>query len=220
MMSMMSDFFKDYGYGNYYQGSAKNTSGQWYDPANYGGLKAFDPNKPNDPGSIGAAYGLASLGNRLGNFSAMPAYGGAQRAVSPRTAPGNWQTGGGQNSYDANPLSPMPTLPAWATQGTPTRWEELVATGQAPKTNTNIPVPAVARGMQRAQQYQALPYQIPEGIGSRAQTMPLIGGAQQQAPGLGMVSAQGPRVQAWQGLASPQSSFAMTLADLLRNYYA
>jgi len=74
--------------------------------------------------------------------------------------------------------------------------------------------------MQRAQQYQALPYQIPEGIGSRAQTMPLIGGAQQQAPGLGMVSAQGPRVQAWQGLASPQSSFAMTLADLLRNYYA
>jgi hypothetical protein len=75
-------------------------------------------------------------------------------------------------------------------------------------------------GAQRAQQYQALPYQIPEGIGSRAQTMPLIGGAQQQAPGLGMVSAQGPRVQAGQGLASPQSSFAMTLADLLRNYYA
>lgn len=46
------------------------------------------------------------------------------------------------------------------------------------------------------------------------------GGAQRQAPGLGMVSAQGPRVQAGQGLASPQSSFAMTLADLLRNYYA
>jgi hypothetical protein len=45
-------------------------------------------------------------------------------------------------------------------------------------------------------------------------------GAQQQAPGLGMVSAQGPRVQAGQGLASPQSGFAYTLADLLRNYYA
>lgn len=102
MMSMISDFFKDSGYGNYYQGSAKNTSGQWYDPANYGGLKAFDPNKPNDPGSIGpGTYGRASLGNWLGNFSAMPAYGGAQRAVSPLTAPGNWQTGGGQNSYYA-----------------------------------------------------------------------------------------------------------------------
>lgn len=49
---------------------------------------------------------------------------------------------------------------------------------------------------------------------------PQTGGAQRQAPGLGMVSAQGPRVQAGQGLASPQSSFAMTLADLLRNYYA
>jgi len=183
MMSMMSDFFKDYGYGNYYQGSAKNTSGQWYDPANYGGLKAFDPNKPNDPGSIGAAYGLASLGNRLGNFSAMPAYGGAQRAVSPLTAPGNWQTGGGQNSYDANPLSPMPTLPAWATQGTPTRWEELVATGQAPKTNTNIPVPAVAGGMGRVLYY-------------------------------------GNARQAGQGVQSPQSAYAYTLADLLRNYYA
>ena len=175
MMSMISDFFKDSGYGNYYQGSAKNTSGQWYDPANYGGLKAFDPNKPNDPGSIGpGTYGRASMGNWLGNFSAMPAYGGAQRAVSPLTAPGNWQTGGGQNSYDANPLSPMPTLPAWATQGTPTRWEELVATGQAPKTNTNIPVPAVAGGMR------------------------------------------------WHGQAapSPQSAYAYTLADLLRNYYA
>lgn len=96
-MSMLSDFFKDSGYGNYYQGSAKNTSGQWYDPANYGGLKAFDPNKPNDPGSIGpGTYGRASMGNWLGNFSAMPAYGGAQRAVSPLTAPGNWQTGGMQ----------------------------------------------------------------------------------------------------------------------------
>jgi len=65
-MSMISDFFKDSGYGNYYQGSAKNTSGQWYDPANYGGLKAFDPNKPNDPGSIGpGTYGRASMGNWL-----------------------------------------------------------------------------------------------------------------------------------------------------------
>ena len=208
MMSMLSDFFKDSGYGNYYQGSAKNTSGQWYDPANYGGLKAFDPNKPNDPGSIGpGTYGRASLGNWLGNFSAMPAYGGAQRAVSPLTAPGNWQTGGGQNSYyatvddrdprrhrygqtgggqnsyDANPLSPMPTLPAWATQGTPTRWEELVATGQAPKTNTNIPVPAVARGMQRVLSY-------------------------------------GNARQAGQVVQLPQSAYAYTLADLLRNYYA
>jgi len=208
MMSMLSDFFKDYGYGNYYQGSAKNTSGQWYDPANYGGLKAFDPNKPNDPGSIGpGTYGRASLGNWLGNFSAMPADGGAQRAVSPLTAPGNWQTGGGQNSYyatvddrdprrhrfgqtgggqnsyDATPLSPMPALPAWATQGTPTRWEELVATGQAPKTNTNIPVPAVAGGMQRVLSY-------------------------------------GNARQAGQGVQSPQSAYAYTLADLLRNYYA
>lgn len=184
MMSMLSDFFKDSGYGNYYQGSAKNTSGQWYDPANYGGLKAFDPNKPNDPGSIGpGTYGRASLGNWLGNFSAMPADGGAQRAVSPLTAPGNWQTGGGQNSYDANPLSPMPTLPAWATQGTPTRWEELVATGQAPKTNTNIPVPAVARGMQRVLSY-------------------------------------GNARQAGQVVQLPQSAYAYTLADLLRNYYA
>lgn len=166
MMSMLSDFFKDSGYGNYYQGSAKNTSGQWYDPANYGGLKAFDPSRPNDPGSIGAG-----------------AYGGAQRAVSPLTAPGNWQTGGGQNSYDANPLSPMPTLPAWATQGTPTRWEELVATGQAPKTNTNIPVPAVAGGMQRVLSY-------------------------------------GNARQAGQGVQLPQSAYAYTLADLLRNYYA
>ena len=82
MMSMLSDFFKDSGYGNYYQGSAKNTSGQWYDPANYGGVKAFDPNKPNDPGSIGpGTYGRASMGNWLGNFSAMPAYGGSQRAL-------------------------------------------------------------------------------------------------------------------------------------------
>lgn len=170
MMSMLSDFFKDSGYGNYYQGSAKNTSGQWYDPANYGGLKAFDPNKPNDPGNIGAdTYGRASLGNWLGNFSAMPAYGGAQ--------------GGGQNSYDANPLSPMPTLPAWATQGTPTRWEELVATGQAPKTNTNIPVPAVAGGMQRVLSY-------------------------------------GNARQAGQVVQLPQSAYAYTLADLLRNYYA
>ncbi len=184
MMSMLSDFFKDSGYGNYYQGSAKNTSGQWYGPANYGGLKAFDPNRPNDPGSIGAgAHGRASLGNWLGNFSAMPAYGGAQRAVSPLTAPGNWQTGGGQNSYDANPLSPMPTLPAWATQGTPTRWEELVATGQAPKTNTNIPVPAVAGGMQRVLSY-------------------------------------GNARQAGQVVQLPQSAYAYTLADLLRNYYA
>ena len=209
-MSMISDFFKDSGYGNYYQGSAKNTSGQWYDPANYGGLKAFDPNKPNDPGSIGpGTYGRASLGNWLrwhgqaapSPQSAIPVpavAGGAQRAVSPLTAPGNWQTGGGQNSYyatvddrdprrhrfgqtgggqnsyDATPLSPMPALPAWATQGTPTRWEELVATGQAPKTNTNIPVPAVAGGMR------------------------------------------------WHGQAapSPQSAYAYTLADLLRNYYA
>lgn len=91
--------------------------------------------------------------------------------------------GGGQNSYDANPLSPMPTLPAWATQGTPTRWEELVATGQAPKTNTNIPVPAVARGMQRVLSY-------------------------------------GNARQAGQGVQSPQSAYAYTLADLLRNYYA
>lgn len=91
--------------------------------------------------------------------------------------------GGGQNSYDATPLSPMPTLPAWATQGTPTRWEELVATGQAPKTNTNIPVPAVAGGMQRVLSY-------------------------------------GNARQAGQGVQSPQSAYAYTLADLLRNYYA
>lgn len=91
--------------------------------------------------------------------------------------------GGGQNSYDANPLSPMPTLPAWATQGTPTRWEELVATGQAPKTNTNIPVPAVAGGMQRVLSY-------------------------------------GNARQAGQGVQLPQSAYAYTLADLLRNYYA
>lgn len=90
---------------------------------------------------------------------------------------------GGQNSYDATPLSPMPMLPAWATQGTPTRWEELVATGQAPKTNTNIPVPAVAGGMQRVLSY-------------------------------------GNARQAGQGVQSPQSAYAYTLADLLRNYYA
>lgn len=77
----------------------------------------------------------------------------------------------------------MPMLPAWATQGTPTRWEELVATGQAPKTNTNIPVPAVAGGMQRVLSY-------------------------------------GNARQAGQGVQSPQSGFAYTLADLLRNYYA
>ena len=147
-MSMLSDFFKDSGYGNYYQGSAKNTSGQWYDPANYGGLKAFDPSRPNDPGSIGAG-----------------AYGGAQRAVSPLTAPGNWQTGGAQPAItNAKPM-PLP---------------RPVSRGEWLKT----------------------------------------GGAQRQAPGLGMVSAQGPRVQAGQGLASPQSGFAYTLADLLRNYYA
>ena len=104
-MSMLSDFFKDSGYGNYYQGSAKNTSGQSYDPASYGGLKAFDPNKPNDPGSIGAgAYGRASLGNWLGNFSAMPAYGGAQRAVGPLQTPGNWQTGGAQRAVSPPPV--------------------------------------------------------------------------------------------------------------------
>ena len=165
-MSMISDFFKDSGYGNYYQGSAKNTSGQWYDPANYGGLKAFDPNKPNDPGSIGpGTYGRASLGNWLGNFSAMPADGGAQRAVSPLTAPGNWQTGGAQ--------------------------------------------PAITNA-------KPMPLPRPVSMGEWLKT----GGAQRQAPGLGMVSAQGPRVQAGQGLASPQSGFAYTLADLLRNYYA
>ena len=171
-MSMISDFFKDSGYGNYYQGSAKNTSGQWYDPANYGGLKAFDPNKPNDPGSIGpGTYGRASMGN--------------------------WQTGGGQNSYDANPLSPMPTLPAWATQGTPTRWEELVATGQAPKTNTNIPVPAVAGGMRWHGQAAPSP--------QSAIPVPAVAGGMR-----------------WHGQAapSPQSAYAYTLADLLRNYYA
>jgi len=148
MMSMLSDFFKDSGYGNYYQGSAKNTSGQWYDPANYGGLKAFDPSRPNDPGSIGAG-----------------AYGGAQRAVSPLTAPGNWQTGGAQ--------------------------------------------PAITNA-------KPMPLPRPVSMGEWLKT----GGAQRQAPGLGMVSAQGPRVQAGQGLASPQSGFAYTLADLLRNYYA
>ena len=148
MMSMISDFFKDSGYGNYYQGSAKNTSGQWYDPANYGGLKAFDPSRPNDPGSIGAG-----------------AYGGAQRAVSPLTAPGNWQTGGAQ--------------------------------------------PAITNA-------KPMPLPRPVSMGEWLKT----GGAQRQAPGLGMVSAQGPRVQAGQGLASPQSGFAYTLADLLRNYYA
>ena len=124
-MSMLSDFFKDSGYGNYYQGSAKNTSGQWYDPANYGGLKAFDPNKPNDPGSIGpGTYGRASLGNWL-------------------------------------------------------RWH-----GQAaPSPQSAIPVPAVARGMQRVLSY-------------------------------------GNARQAGQGVQSPQSAYAYTLADLLRNYYA
>ena len=162
-MSMLSDFFKDSGYGNYYQGSAKNTSGQWYDPANYGGLKAFDPSRPNDPGSIVKAFD-PSRPNDPGSIGA-GAYGGAQRAVSPLTAPGNWQTGGAQ--------------------------------------------PAITNA-------KPMPLPRPVSMGEWLKT----GGAQRQAPGLGMVSAQGPRVQAGQGLASPQSGFAYTLADLLRNYYA
>ena len=49
---LLADFFKDNGQGNYYQGTAKNTSGETYSPVNYGGLKPFNPNSPTTSGTI------------------------------------------------------------------------------------------------------------------------------------------------------------------------
>ena len=49
---LLADFFKDNGQGNYYQGTAKNTSGQTYNPATYGGLQPFNPATPTQPGTI------------------------------------------------------------------------------------------------------------------------------------------------------------------------
>ncbi len=51
-MGFNNDFFKDYGFGNFYQGTAKNTSGQSYDPASYGGRTAYNPSQPNNTNSI------------------------------------------------------------------------------------------------------------------------------------------------------------------------
>lgn len=42
-MGMLDAFFKDSGYGNYYQGTAKNTSGQLYDPTAYNNQGVFNP---------------------------------------------------------------------------------------------------------------------------------------------------------------------------------
>lgn len=52
-MPMLSDFFRDYGAGNFYQGTAQNTSGQMFDPLAYGGAGKFDPKNPNNLNNIG-----------------------------------------------------------------------------------------------------------------------------------------------------------------------
>lgn len=52
-MNYLDAFFSDNGNGNFYQGTAKNTSGQMYDPAAYGGAGKFDPKNPNNPNNIG-----------------------------------------------------------------------------------------------------------------------------------------------------------------------
>lgn len=103
-------------------------------------------------------------------------------AVSPLTAPGNWQTGGALPA-----VSPLP-MPDYSAVN-PRQALGYPQTGGAQPAITNAkPMP--------------LPRQV--SLDEWLKT----GGA------------QGPRVQAGQGMASPQSSFAMTLADLLRNYYA
>lgn len=51
-MGMNDGFFKDYGFGNYYQGTSQNTSGQTYNPANYGGRGVFNPSDPNNVNNI------------------------------------------------------------------------------------------------------------------------------------------------------------------------
>lgn len=77
-MPMLSDFFKDYGSGNFYQGTAKNTSGQMYDPSAYGGAGKFDPKNPNDPNNIGPKY-----------FTKAPSYGAWGMQTKTNGAPLN-----------------------------------------------------------------------------------------------------------------------------------
>lgn len=77
-MGMNDGFFKDYGFGNYYQGTSQNTSGQTYNPANYGGRGAFNPSDPNNinninPSSFRLSNPLGFMNGPLqmpnGNFS-------------------------------------------------------------------------------------------------------------------------------------------------------
>lgn len=82
-MGMNDGFFKDYGFGNYYQGTSQNTSGQTYNPANYGGRGAFNPADPNNvnninPTSFRSSHPLGFMFNPSqmsnGNFSLSSLY--------------------------------------------------------------------------------------------------------------------------------------------------
>lgn len=82
-MPMLSDFFRDYGAGNFYQGTAKNTSGQMFDPSAYGGAGTFDPKNPNNPNNIGPQSFIRNPFNGGASFGAWGAQtGGPQRNMA------------------------------------------------------------------------------------------------------------------------------------------
>lgn len=84
---MLDGFFKDNGYGNFYQGTVSNTSGEMYNPQTYKGLNPFNPSEPNNPttinpGSFGGAYG----GNQF-DFLRKYGFGGSAMSSPQASSP-------------------------------------------------------------------------------------------------------------------------------------